>query len=76
MKPIIFKSKKATMAVVAAVVTFLLTILPVFFPDLPADVLAQAGDVVLKIAALYLGAQGLVDVATVLKGQSQIEPAE
>lgn len=61
MKPVIFESKKATVAVVAALLTFLLNVLPIFLPDVPMEIWQQAADLIMKIAVVYLGAQGAVD---------------
>ena len=64
--PMIFGSKKATMAVISAVLTMLLSILPIFLPNIDPTLFQDAADFIMKIAAVYLGSQGAVDVAKVL----------
>ncbi len=62
MKPMIFGSKKATVAVLGAVLTFLLAILPMVLPNLPVEAWQEAADLIMKVAMVYLGVQGTVDV--------------
>lgn len=68
-KKFVFDSKKATVTIVGAVLTMLVTVLPIFFPDIPAETFQQMADAILKIVVVYVGAQGLVDAATALKSK-------
>ncbi|MCA9932204.1 MAG: hypothetical protein KC419_27155 [Anaerolineales bacterium] len=69
MKPVIFDSKKATVAVIAALTTFLLNVLPIFLPNVPVEIWQQTADLIMKIAIAYLSVQGTVDVVKAFRGQ-------
>lgn len=71
-QPPIFGSKKATIAVVSAVLTMLLNILPVFFPDMDPSIFQDAADFIMKIVLFYLPSQAAVDVAKVIKQRESI----
>lgn len=68
LRPFVFESKKATLLIVVmALITFLQTVLPAVFPSVPAEVFASLTDFLTKLAMAYMGAQGVVDVAKVLR---------
>lgn len=69
--PMIFDSKKATMAVISAVLTMLLSILPIFLPNVDPSMFQDAADFIMKIAAFYLASQGAVDVAKTLVAKNE-----
>ncbi len=65
--PPIFKSKKATLAVISAIITLLLSVLPIFLPNVDPTIFQDAADFIMKIAVVYLPSQAVVDVAKALK---------
>ena len=62
---LVFGSRKATVATVgAAFVTFIMTVLPVLFPDIAPEIWAETSALLTQIISLYLISQGAVDLAT------------
>lgn len=77
--PPVFGSKKATFAAVgAAAVSLIMTILPLIFPAVPAEVWSRLAELLTAIVAVYLAGQSAVDVMGKYKtidGQSQLDIA-
>mgnify|MGYP007073313517 CR=1 FL=1 len=73
--PPIFGSKKATLAVISAFLTFLLSILPVLLPEVDPSIFQDAANFIMKIVMLYLPSQAAVDIAKVFKAANEQTPA-
>lgn len=65
----IFGSKKATIAIVGAVLTMFVSVLPVFFPVVDPAIFQEGADYIMKILVMYLPSQAVVDVVKVIKQQ-------
>ena len=62
--PLIFQSKKATVATIgASLVTFIMTVLPLLFPEVAQEVWTETSKLLTQIISLYLVSQGAVDLA-------------
>jgi hypothetical protein len=70
-QPPIFGSKKATLAVISAALTMLLTVLPIFFPNVDPSIFQDAADFILKIVTVYLPSQAVIDVAKVWQEKNE-----
>ena len=77
--PPVFGSKKASLAVIgAALVSLVMTVLPLLFPTVPAEVWAKLATLLTAIVTVYLAGQSAVDVVGKYKtidGQSQLDIA-
>ena len=63
-KYLVLGSRKATVATVgASFVTFIMTVLPVLFPDVAPEIWAETSKLLTQIISLYLVSQGAVDLA-------------
>lgn len=69
--PLIFNSKKATVAVISAVLTMLVSILPIFLPEADPTLFQEAADFIMKIALMYLPSQAAIDIAKVIKASNE-----
>ena len=62
--PLVFGSKKATVATVgASLITFIMTVLPILFPEVAPEVWTETSKLLTQIISLYLVSQGAVDLA-------------
>lgn len=62
--PFVFQSRKATVATIgASFITFIMTVLPVLFPEVAQEVWTETSNLLAQIVSLYLVSQGAVDLA-------------
>ena len=62
--PLVFGSRKATVATVgASLITFIMTVLPILFPEVAQEVWTETSKLLTQIVSLYLVSQGAVDLA-------------
>ncbi len=72
--PLIFGSRKATVATVgASLITFIMLILPILLPSVAPEVWTETSKLLTQIVSLYLVSQGAVDLAGNLKPNQTID---